>query len=95
MGRQLVIPDLILRSIFKVGTYNLADQEGKVAFVYLFENGCPFCIASGPTIESSIYQTFKDNPAFIAIGVDTWNSSSNEASVSGFKSKTGTHFPLP
>jgi len=76
------------------GTYNLADQAGKVVFVYLFGNTCPFCIGSGPSIESTIYQAFKGNSDFTAIGLDTWNSSSNESSVSSFRNKTGITFPL-
>ncbi len=76
------------------GMYSLSAQAGKVVFVYLFGNSCPFCIASGPSIESSIYQVFAGNSEFTAVGVDTWNSSSSEASVSSFRNKTGITFPL-
>ncbi len=42
------------------GTFKLSDQRGKVVFVFLFGNTCPSCKAVGPTVESSIYQHFKD-----------------------------------
>ena len=76
------------------GTFKLSDQQGKVVFVFLFGNTCPSCKAVGPTVESSIYQEFKDNDAFSAIGLDVWDSSSSESSVTGFKNATGISFPL-
>ncbi len=76
------------------GTFKLSEQAGKVVFVFLFGNGCPPCKAVAPSIEANIYQQFKDNPAFKAIGLDTWNSSSSETSVTGFKGMTGVTFPL-
>ncbi len=74
--------------------FRLSSQEGNVVVVYLFGNGCPYCRASGPDIESSLYQAFKGYPEFTAIGVDTWNSSSNKASVANFRDITGITFPL-
>jgi len=84
---------------FEVGllggeTFKLSEQEGKVVFVFLFGNGCPSCVAAGGNVETSIYQSFKDNANFRAIGLDTWDLSSNEATVTSFKNTTGISFPL-
>jgi len=87
-------------SNFQVGllggeTFNLADHEGKVVMVFFFGNTCPSCRAVGSIIESSIYQEYMDDEGnLVAVGIDTWNSSSNEASVTGFKNSTGITFPL-
>ncbi len=85
---------------FEVGllggeTFNLADHEGKVVMVFFFGNTCPSCRAIGSTIESAIYQEYMDDEGnLVAVGIDTWNSSSNESSVTGFKNSTGITFPL-
>ena len=77
------------------GTFKLSAHEGKVVFVFLFGNTCPSCVSAGADVETSIYQVFKEDTAnFTAIGLDTWDTSSNETSVSGFKKKTGISFPL-
>lgn len=75
-------------------TFKLSDHQGKVVFVFFFGNTCPNCKAVGPEIEASIYQAFKDNDDFVAVGLDTWDSSSGESSVTGFKNATGITFPL-
>lgn len=74
--------------------FKLSDHQGEVVFIFLFGNTCPSCIAIGPTIESSIYQVYMENPNFTAIGLDTWNNSSNTTSVTGFMNATGLSFPL-
>ncbi len=85
---------------FQVGllggeTFNLADHEGKVVMVFFFGNTCPSCRAVGSIIESEIYQEYMDDSGnLVAVGIDTWNSSSNESSVAGFKNTTGITFPL-
>jgi len=76
------------------GKFKLSDQRGKVVFVFLFGNACPSCKAIGPTVETSIYQEYISNSDFVAIGLDTWDSSSGESSVTGFKNSTGITFPL-
>jgi peroxiredoxin len=76
------------------GTFNLSDQSGKVVLIFLFGNTCPPCLAAGPNIESSLNQVFTDDPNFTAVGLDTWDGSSNTASVTGFRSRTGITFPL-
>jgi len=75
-------------------TFKLSDHSGKVVMVFLFGNTCPNCLAVGPDIEVQIYQRFKDHPHFEAVGLDTWNSSSNQSSVTGFRESTGITFPL-
>lgn len=76
-------------------TFNLADHEGKVVMVFFFGNTCPSCRTVGSIIESEIYQEYMDDSGnLVAVGIDTWNSSSNESSVNGFKSQTGITFPL-
>jgi peroxiredoxin len=85
---------------FEVGllggeTFDLADHEGKVVMVFFFGNTCPSCRAVGSIIESAIYQEYMDDAGnLVAVGIDTWNSSSNESSVTGFKNTTGITFPL-
>ena len=75
-------------------TFKLSDQEGKVVLVFLFGNTCPSCLSAGSDVETSIYQVFKDNTNFTAIGIDTWDTSSNKSSVTEFKNTTGISFPL-
>ncbi len=75
-------------------TFKLSDQEGKVVLVFFFGNTCPSCLSAGSDVETSIYQVFKDNTNFTAIGIDTWDTSSNESSVTNFKNTTGISFPL-
>jgi len=76
------------------GSFKLSDQEGKVVFLFFFGNACSSCKSVGPTLESSIFQEFKGDEDFVALGLDTWDSSSGENSVSGFKNSTGITFPL-
>lgn len=75
-------------------SFKLSDQKGSVVFIFLFGNTCPSCKTIGPTVESEIYQAYKNDPGFVAIGLDTWDSSSGESSVTGFKVSTGITFPL-
>ena len=76
------------------GTFKLSDYQGKVVFVFLFGNGCPSCKAIGSDVETMIHQPYMDTSRFAAIGLDTWDASSSESSVSGFRSSTGITFPL-
>jgi peroxiredoxin len=75
-------------------TFRLSDHSGKVVMMFLFGNTCPSCQAAGPDIETQIYQAYKEHPYFVAVGLDTWNSSSSETSVTGFREATGITFPL-
>lgn len=87
-------PDFEVNLIEPDTTFTLSDHQGKVVFIYFFGNGCPYCKSSGPDIESSIYQVFKDNETFAAVGIDTWDTSSSPTSVASFRNVTGISFPL-
>jgi peroxiredoxin len=75
-------------------TFTLSDHRGKVVFMFLFGNNCPSCRKAGELTESDIYDVFKDDPDFVAVGLDQWDNTSNLASVSTFKSRTGISYPL-
>ena len=76
------------------GTFTLSDHTGKVVFIFFFGNSCPSCIGIGPTIESNIHRAYSSQQDFVAVGLDTWDNSSGESSVSNFQSQTGITFPL-
>ncbi|NNE70834.1 MAG: redoxin domain-containing protein, partial [Rhodothermales bacterium] len=76
------------------GQISLADHSGKVVFVFLFGNTCPFCLAIGNQTESEINAVFGSNPSFQAVGLDLWTSSSTTASVTSFRNRTGITYPL-
>jgi len=75
------------------GTFTLSDYQGKVVMVFFFGNGCSFCFESGPLVQG-LYNTYKDDPDFVAIGLDTWDSSSDVESVTNFRNSVGITFPL-
>lgn len=72
--------------------YTLSDYEGKVVYLFFFGSGCPHCRDNGPITENQIYQEFKDDTSFVALGLDTWNTSASE--VRSFKNVTGITYPL-
>jgi peroxiredoxin len=76
------------------GQLKLSDYQGKVVFVFLFGNTCPFCLAVGHRTESEVNAVHGNNPSFQAIGLDMWTSSSSTASVGSFKNRTGVSYPL-
>lgn len=73
--------------------FTLSDHTGKVVLVYFFGNGCPYCVAAGPAVDA-IYKDHQANPDFVAVGLDTWNSSSSAETVAGFASAAEVTFPL-
>lgn len=75
------------------GTFTLSEQSGKVVLIYFFGNTCPNCEDSGPSVQG-LYETYMDNSDFVAIGLDTWDNTSNVESVSNFAASTGITFPL-
>ncbi len=75
------------------GTFTLADHQGKVVMIFFFGNGCPFCKESGPLVQG-IYTQYKDDPDFVAVGLDTWDSSSDNESVGAFADFVGITFPM-
>ncbi len=74
------------------GSLSLSNYAGKVVFIYFFGSQCPHCIQNGPGTESDIYQKFKSNPDFAAMGLDTWNLSASV--VNSYKQTTGVTYPL-
>lgn len=76
------------------GSFYLSEEAGNVVVIFFFGNTCPLCFASGPMVESSIYQVFKDHPNFTMVGLDTWDHSSSSETVENFKNRTGVNFPL-
>ena len=75
------------------GSFTLSQQTGKVVLVFFFGNGCSFCISAGPSVEG-LFQEHQANPDFVAVGLDTWNSSSNNVTVAGFAASAEVTFPL-
>ena len=76
------------------GSVTLSDYRGKVVFLFLFGNQCPFCLSVGNRTETSINERFSSSGAFQAIGLDLWDSSSSVATVRAFKQRTGVTYPL-
>ena len=70
----------------------LSDLKGKVVYIFFFGANCPHCRDNGPVTENDIYQKFKNNSDFIALGLDTWNTSAG--TVQNFKSVTGISYSL-
>ncbi len=84
-------PDFIHQSLEGV-RYQLSELEGKVVYIFFFGARCPHCEANGPATEKAIYQRFKGDTNFVALGLDTWNESSS--SVESFRETTGITYPL-
>jgi len=73
-------------------SFRLSDHQGRVVFIFFFGYGCPHCLANGNNTETGIYEVFKDNADFVAIGIDTWDG--NSAGVANFQTSTGISYPL-
>lgn len=84
-------PDFTLTKL-DGGSFNLADQVGKVVFIFTFGNGCSHCISNGPNTESGIYSVYKNDANFVAVGIDTWDGSSGQ--VQSYQVSTGITYPL-
>lgn len=68
------------------------DFEDRNLVIFFFGYNCPPCKAVGPSIESKLYQKFKDKENFAMIGADQWEG--NDAGVNSFQNTTGITFPL-
>ncbi|MEO9886183.1 MAG: redoxin family protein [Balneola sp.] len=84
-------PDFTLTSL-QNEQIKLSELEGKVVYIFFFGANCPHCRDNGPITEDDIYQNFKDNENFVALGLDTWNTSAAE--VTNFKNITGITYSL-
>lgn len=71
---------------------SLNDYHGKVLLIFLFGYNCSNCKSVAPYVQSELVNLFKENEAFSALGMDTWNGS--RESVQNFKQQTGVSFPL-
>jgi|GEM_PF-454608 len=83
-------PDFSLQTL-DGGEFNLSSKQGNVVFIFLFGYACPHCLANGNNTEE-LYQKYKDQEGFIAVGVDTWDG--NSAGVENFMSSTGVSYTL-
>lgn len=72
--------------------FTLSDHKGEVVYIFFFGANCPHCRDNGPVTESKIYQKFLGKANFVAVGLDTWNTSASE--VDAFKNVTGITYPL-
>ncbi|MEQ9304783.1 MAG: redoxin domain-containing protein [Marinoscillum sp.] len=84
-------PDFTL-DLVDGGQFKLSDHDGKVVFIFFFGHACPHCISNGPNTESGIYQVYKDNSEFVAVGVDTWDG--NASGVENYRASTNITYPL-
>ncbi len=73
-------------------TITLSDLDGKIVYIFFYGAGCPHCRSNGPVTETEIYQVFKEDSNFVALGLDTWNSS--VSANQNFRSVTGITYPL-
>ncbi|MEQ9091110.1 MAG: redoxin family protein [Balneola sp.] len=71
---------------------SLSGLKGKVVYIFFFGANCPHCRDNGPVTENTIYAEFKDDQNFVALGLDTWNTSAG--AVQNFKEATGITYTL-
>lgn len=71
---------------------SLSDLKGQIVYIFFYGAGCPHCRTNGPVTETKIYQVFKDDSNFVALGLDTWDDpiSTNQ----NFRNVTGITYPL-
>jgi peroxiredoxin len=74
-------------------SHSLSQYSGKVVFLFVFGNACPYCIDIGDETEVKINQVFSKHQDFQALGLDTWPNSTT-ATVGSFRQQTGITYPL-
>ncbi|MTI87172.1 MAG: redoxin domain-containing protein [Balneolaceae bacterium] len=84
-------PDFTYSSLSGI-EISLSDYKGKVVYIFFYGAGCPHCKENGPITEHDIYQLFKNNDNFVALGLDTWNYS--RSANQNFQAVTGISYPL-
>lgn len=72
------------------GKEKLADNQGKVVYIFWFGHGCPPCRALAP-VTTRIVNSFSASDV-TSYGIDVWNGNSSQ--VQDFKNKTGVGYPL-
>ncbi len=85
-------PDFTLPILNSNESAMLSAHTDKVVYIFFYGANCPHCKTNGPVTESDIYQTYKDDPNFLAFGIDTWNMSAS--SNNSFRNVTGLTYPL-
>ncbi len=73
--------------------HSLSDYSGKVLFLFVFGNGCPYCKAIGNDTEKKVNEVYRQRGDFQALALDTWNNST-VATVGEFQSTTKITYPL-
>jgi peroxiredoxin len=86
-------PDFSFKD-FSGNDFQLSENLGKVVFIFTFGNSCPSCLAFGNETETMVNNVYGNRDDFVAVGVDFWNSSSSNTSVSNFAQQTGITYPL-
>ena len=84
-------PDFTLDAI-DGSNFTLSQQNDKVVFMFFFGWNCFHCKANGPNTQSDIYEQYKNNDDFVAIGVETWDG--NASGTQGFINITGIKYPV-
>lgn len=84
-------PDFTLNTLSN-SSFTLSEQKGKVVFIFFFGWNCYHCKANGPNTQSDIYDVFKANTDFVAIGVETWNGTAS--GTQNFVNITGIEYPV-
>ena len=88
-----VAPDFTYKDL-NGDNISLSQFEGRVVFIFVFGNQCPFCQESGEDTETKINEVYGSRDDFQALGVDTWDWSSSVATVQAFKDYTKITYPL-
>ena len=86
-------PDFTYTAFETGATYSLSDFRGKIVYMFFFGANCGHCRANGPVTETEIYNRFKSNSKFVALGLQVWQRQT-EANVSAFKQITGITYPI-
>lgn len=84
-------PDFTYNSL-QGESVTLSSFQGKVVYIFFFGANCPHCRSNGPVTETTIYQSFNENENFVALGLDTWNTSAG--AVENFRTVTGISYTL-
>lgn len=81
-----IAPDFTLKDLSNAD-YTLSEKRGNVILVFLVGHSCSFCLASAPSVQSEIIESFSGNQKFQAVVIDVWDGGTS--SVQGFKNRTG------
>jgi peroxiredoxin len=85
-------PEFNLTSLDDGEKISLVELRDKVVYIYFYGAYCVPCYSNGEITETNIYGQFKDNPNFVALGLDTWNES--KLANRRFRSRTNISYSL-